>query len=158
MIQLIFEEIMQNEIIGVDGGVFIATSKGNRTIKELLEENSKHQIWNGSCMSEATFRKTGTAQQLFEVATERGNRVKCTDNHKFVLMGTDPRAPGRVVRVKDLKVGDIIKDSEFVYIDTEEDGVNKIKSITQQDQLDDTYIFTVDKQQGVFNGILLSSE
>ncbi|MGL5935124.1 MAG: ribonucleotide reductase N-terminal alpha domain-containing protein, partial [Cetobacterium sp.] len=140
----------------VSGDTMILTNKGQFPIKELVDSGPIHKVWNGDIFTDATFAKTGENQELLEVETTHGYKLKCTPYHKFILVDVSNENKEKIVEAKDLIIGDEIIEYKVP------DGFCsfvvqqcKITSIIKLEQREDTYCFNEPlKNRGVFNDLL----
>jgi ribonucleoside-diphosphate reductase alpha chain len=68
----------------VHGETLILTKEGYYPIKDLVNKNV--HIWNGKEFSESPVRKTNSNQELLEIYTNDGCKLKCSLYHKFYIM------------------------------------------------------------------------
>ncbi|NBP00131.1 MAG: hypothetical protein EBU90_08360 [Proteobacteria bacterium] len=134
----------------------ILTSNGWQEIQSC--ENEKTVIWNGFEWSEVTPVKTGENQKLFSVTTNTGNKIECTEYHKWYIEVQDQRSHQNTIiiekRTHELNVGDIIIDYTLPIYPSPMRNV-MIASIENNGRISDTYCFTEPKRNmAVFNGIL----
>ena len=116
-------------------------------------ENQLVNVWNGEQWSETVVKKTGENQKLVRVEVKDINSdvlrdLDCTLYHRFKLND------GRIVKAKDLKIGDLLIEYNLPY---EKDKIikNSITNINNLEVLYDTYCFNEPKKNmGIFNGIL----
>jgi len=79
----------------------ILTSKGQLTISDLKDQEV--EVWNGEEFSTVIVRQTGVDQKLLTVTTSRGLSLRCTDYHKFYVLGDDNKI--ETIEAKDLQSG-----------------------------------------------------
>lgn len=79
----------------------ILTSKGQLTISDLKDQEV--EVWNGEAFSKVIVRQTGVDQKLLTVTTSRGLSLRCTDYHKFYVLGDDNKI--ETIEAKDLQSG-----------------------------------------------------
>jgi ribonucleotide reductase beta subunit family protein with ferritin-like domain/intein/homing endonuclease len=95
----------------VTGDTFILTNSGNKPIKDCL--NSQEYVWNGDTWSKVTIVETGV-QDIYNVKLSNGMHLNCTDEHEFWIRKGNYRHPENCkrekVKLKDIKIGDIIAD------------------------------------------------
>lgn len=130
----------------VTGDTEILTGEhGYVQIKDVVDTDVT--IWNGYEWSQVRPRVTGYNQPILEVKFSNGTSLKCTDYHKFVLVG------GERVMATELSIGDKLekwtlpdgKASELVYV----------TEIVRRDNEPTVYCFTEPKNHtGIFNGVM----
>ena len=68
----------------VAGSTNIITDKGIFSIKSLVDTNLVN-IWNGYEFSSVEIKKTGTNQKLIDIEFSNGEKLSCTEYHKFYI-------------------------------------------------------------------------
>ena len=90
----------------------ILTNNGYAEIQDCV--NEKTTIWNGFEWSEVIPQKTGENQRLITVITSDGQKLECTEYHKWYIQTQDSRGKASKIiekRTHELCVGDkIIKN------------------------------------------------
>jgi len=106
----------------VSGDTRILTDNGYIEIKELM--GTEQNVWNGFKFTTAKIRKTNQYQPLLRVTTKSGLYVDVSRNHKFCL------EDNKLVKAKELKVGDSLRKCEYPVIHTTNDP--RMANITTQ--------------------------
>lgn len=82
----------------------ILTRDGYKEIYTL--EGNTLDIWNGEEWSEVEVVKTAENQTLYNVVTDSGYELKCTEYHKFYIQNSYDKKSIKEVRAHELKEGD----------------------------------------------------
>ncbi len=99
----------------VTGDTLILTDKGYKPIVELVGKNTT--IWNGYEWSEVAPKRMGLNQPIMEVEFSDGSNIRCTPNHKFILVDSSFK------NATELVVGDTIPKFNYPIIN----GNKKLK-------------------------------
>lgn len=100
----------------VPGDTEILTSEGYRRIDSLVGQNVK--VWNGFEWSTVAPQVTGYNQPMVTVTLSSGQRLRCTEAHRFVTVAADG-SPVSVL-AKDLRVGAKLIKTEMPVISSGE--------------------------------------
>lgn len=95
---------IQSSNLCVSGNTNIITNTGFYEIKTC--ENKKVNIWNGYEFSEVEVKKTGYNQKLLDIDFSNGEKLACTEYHKFYIQNIDNTV--KECRAYELKQGDKI--------------------------------------------------
>lgn len=132
---------------------YILTDKGQIQIQELAGQEVR--VWNGDKWSNTTVMKTGEQQKLITIHLSNGSQLTCTPYHKFIVRkDTSDRTPLSSAERTD--ANNLVEGMLVECVDLKENRTfTKIKSIEDNDRVDDTYCFNEpENHAGVFNGIL----
>lgn len=100
----------------VSGDTLILTKNGYKEIKTLV--NQEIEVWNGEEWSNSYVDKTGENQELLEVITNTGQKLKCTPYHKFyVLESTATGKRTKPPRYKEVRAGELQKGDQIIKFD-----------------------------------------
>lgn len=127
----------------------IIKNEGSVEIKSLV--NSFVEIWNGYEWSLVEIVQTGNDQSLMEIEFSNGEKLKCTEYHKFYI--DDKSGMDIEVRACNLEIGDRL--SSFTLPNENLPNINvTVTKITFNSSVENTYCFTEPKRnRGVFNNI-----
>lgn len=100
----------------VSGDTLILTKNGYKEIKNLV--NQEIEVWNGEEWSNSYVDKTGENQELLEIITNTGQKLKCTPYHKFyVLESTATGKRTKPPRYKEVRAGELQKGDQIIKFD-----------------------------------------
>ena len=103
----------------VSGDTEILTNIGHISIKDIVEQDMKVQVWNGNEFKNATFAKTGINKKLIQIEMNNGEFVKCTPYHKFFIFNKNAKNQEIQVNAENLTVGSKLIKSKFPVIEME---------------------------------------
>lgn len=114
------------------GDTLLITSKGFKTIKEIVDNKEKIQIYTGKEFEYPTYYIENEPEPIFLITTEYGSQIKLTANHDVYIVES-----GNIIKkkVKDLKEKDeVLLNKSNIF--------NKDKVILKQNNEDDFDIRT----------------
>lgn len=114
------------------GDTLLITSKGFKTIKEIVDNKEKIQIYTGKEFEYPTYYIENEPEPIFLITTEYGSQIKLTANHDVYIVES-----GNIIKkkVKDLKEKDeVLLNKSNIF--------NKDKVVLKQNNKDDFDIRT----------------
>jgi len=116
-------DIINSSNLCVSGDTMILLDIGYHKIKDIYEERINHDpfdiitynVWNGTEFAPAFIDKTGINKELLKIKTHDGTVIKCTPEHKFILI-IDGKE--KLVEAKNLKCNDELIQANLPVVDS----------------------------------------